>query len=136
MILSPRITSIFVSNVSISDSILFCWKKENCTSFCTFTNLFLSERNGRKTLTTVQGLPKEYSPKALLKAFKKEYGIYPLSPPFYSIRNSARLSCISSRQGMDLTPWLFWDNRSANLVLPLSSQLAMAPSFKIRTWGR
>ena len=31
------------------------------------------ERNGRKTLTTVQGLSKDFSPKALLKAFKKEY---------------------------------------------------------------
>jgi hypothetical protein len=35
-----------------------------------------AERNGRKTLTTVQGLSKEYSPKALLKAFKKEYGLF------------------------------------------------------------
>lgn len=33
------------------------------------------ERNGRKTLTTVQGLSKDYDPKALLKAFKKEYGM-------------------------------------------------------------
>lgn len=33
-----------------------------------------AERNGRKTLTTVQGLSKDYNPKALLKAFKKEYG--------------------------------------------------------------
>lgn len=37
-----------------------------------------TERNGRKTLTTVQGLSKDYSPKALLKAFKKEYGTAPL----------------------------------------------------------
>ncbi|PUU75664.1 translation initiation factor SUI1 [Tuber borchii] len=38
-----------------------------------YVHIRIQQRNGRKTLTTVQGLPKEYSPKALLKAFKKEY---------------------------------------------------------------
>ncbi|KIM62075.1 hypothetical protein SCLCIDRAFT_15919 [Scleroderma citrinum Foug A] len=33
----------------------------------------IQQRNGRKTLTTLQGLPKEYDPKKLLKAFKKEF---------------------------------------------------------------
>jgi translation initiation factor SUI1 len=30
-------------------------------------------KNGRKTLTTVQGLPKELDAKKLLKSFKKEF---------------------------------------------------------------
>ena len=33
----------------------------------------LQQRNGRKTLTTVQGLPDKYDPKKLLKAMKKEF---------------------------------------------------------------
>ena len=35
--------------------------------------LGLQQRNGRKTLTTVQGLPEKYDPKKLLKAMKKEF---------------------------------------------------------------
>lgn len=31
----------------------------------------IQQRNGRKTLTTVQGLDKAYDPKKILKAFKK-----------------------------------------------------------------
>lgn len=33
----------------------------------------IQQRNGRKTLTTVQGLPKELDPKKVLKVFKKEF---------------------------------------------------------------
>jgi len=33
----------------------------------------IQQRNGRKTLTTLQGLPREYDAKKLLKAFKKEF---------------------------------------------------------------
>ncbi|WP_220124497.1 translation initiation factor SUI1, partial [Xanthomonas oryzae] len=33
----------------------------------------IQQRNGRKTLTTVQGLPKEYDPKRILKVLKKEF---------------------------------------------------------------
>jgi translation initiation factor 1 len=33
----------------------------------------LQQRNGRKTLTTVQGLPDKFDPKKLLKAMKKEF---------------------------------------------------------------
>lgn len=33
----------------------------------------IQQRNGRKTLTTVQGIPKEIDPKRVLKAFKKEF---------------------------------------------------------------
>lgn len=46
------------------------------TFFYSLTSLLLKDiriqqRNGRKTLTTVQGLPSEYDQKKLLKAFKK-----------------------------------------------------------------
>jgi len=33
----------------------------------------IQQRNGRKTLTTLQGLGKEYDLKKILKAFKKEF---------------------------------------------------------------
>jgi translation initiation factor 1 len=33
----------------------------------------LQQRNGRKTITTVQGIPDKYDPKKLLKAMKKEF---------------------------------------------------------------
>ncbi|WFD39227.1 Eukaryotic translation initiation factor eIF-1 [Malassezia japonica] len=38
-----------------------------------YVHIRIQQRNGRKTLTTLQGLPKEYDPKKLLKAFKKEF---------------------------------------------------------------
>ncbi|KAG0176985.1 Eukaryotic translation initiation factor eIF-1 [Apophysomyces sp. BC1034] len=36
-------------------------------------DLRIQQRNGKKTLTTFQGLPKKYDHKKLLKAFKKEF---------------------------------------------------------------
>ncbi|KAJ0273491.1 Eukaryotic translation initiation factor eIF-1 [Colletotrichum noveboracense] len=33
----------------------------------------LSQRNGRKTLTTVQGLPKKFDQKKILKVIKKQF---------------------------------------------------------------
>ncbi|CEG73703.1 Eukaryotic translation initiation factor eIF-1 [Rhizopus azygosporus] len=36
-------------------------------------HLRVQQRNGRKTLTTLQGLPKEYDAKKILKSFKKEF---------------------------------------------------------------
>ena len=36
-------------------------------------DLRIQQRNGRKTLTTVQGLPKDIDQKKLLKAFKKDF---------------------------------------------------------------
>lgn len=33
----------------------------------------MQQRNGRKTVTTVQGLPDQYDPKKLLKAMKKKF---------------------------------------------------------------
>jgi len=36
-----------------------------------YIHIRIQQRNGRKTLTTLQGLPKQYDPKKLLKAFKE-----------------------------------------------------------------
>lgn len=38
-----------------------------------YVHIRIQQRNGRKTLTTLQGLPKECDQKRLLKAFKKEF---------------------------------------------------------------
>ncbi|KAG9009686.1 Eukaryotic translation initiation factor eIF-1 [Tulasnella sp. 427] len=38
-----------------------------------YLHIRIQQRNGRKSLTTLQGLGKEYDPKRLLKAFKKEF---------------------------------------------------------------
>jgi len=47
-------------------------------SFCSpllplFLDIRIQQRNGRKTLTTVQGLPQDFDQKRILKAFKKEF---------------------------------------------------------------
>lgn len=50
------------------------------------TNMYMStERNGRKTLTTVQGLPKKFDQKKILKVIKKKFGM--LSPTAYVHRH-------------------------------------------------
>ncbi|KAK6496338.1 Eukaryotic translation initiation factor eIF-1 [Arthrobotrys musiformis] len=38
-----------------------------------YIHIRIQQRNGRKTLTTVQGLPKEIDPKRVLKFAKKEF---------------------------------------------------------------
>ncbi|KAJ3350699.1 translation initiation factor SUI1 [Allomyces macrogynus ATCC 38327] len=38
-----------------------------------YIHIRIQQRNGRKTLTTVQGLPAEIDQKKLLKAFKKDF---------------------------------------------------------------
>ena len=40
----------------------------------TADNVPSTERNGRKTLTTVQGLPKKFDQKKILKVIKKKFG--------------------------------------------------------------
>jgi hypothetical protein len=48
-------------------------------------NMFL-ERNGRKTLTTVQGLPKKFDQKKILKVIKKKFGkLHNPSPPIWKL---------------------------------------------------
>jgi translation initiation factor SUI1 len=39
----------------------------------TLLDIRIQQRNGRKTLTTVQGIPDDIDQKRLLKAFKKEF---------------------------------------------------------------
>ncbi len=39
-----------------------------------------TERNGRKTLTTVQGLPKKFDQKKILKVIKKKFGMIVPAP--------------------------------------------------------
>ena len=38
-----------------------------------FIHIRIQQRNGRKTLTTVQGISEDYDKKKLVKAFKKEF---------------------------------------------------------------
>lgn len=40
------------------------------------TTCSTTERNGRKTLTTVQGLPKKFDQKKILKVIKKKFGMF------------------------------------------------------------
>ena len=60
---SPRTTSIFASSV------------RTITNKAEVGGLINNvERNGRKTLTTVQGLPKKFDQKKILKVIKKKFG--------------------------------------------------------------
>ncbi|KAF3941387.1 hypothetical protein ABW19_dt0205672 [Dactylella cylindrospora] len=38
-----------------------------------YVHIRIQQRNGRKTLTTVQGLPREFDPKRILKTLKKDF---------------------------------------------------------------
>lgn len=42
-------------------------------TYQSFLDIRLHQRNGRKTLTTVEGLPKDVDPKKVLKVFKKDF---------------------------------------------------------------
>ncbi|KAI9888780.1 MAG: Eukaryotic translation initiation factor eIF-1 [Vezdaea aestivalis] len=39
-----------------------------------YIHIRIQQRNGRKTLTTVQGLPKKFDQKKILKVIKKKFG--------------------------------------------------------------
>lgn len=43
------------------------------TELTNYIHIRIQQRNGRKTLTTVQGLPDEYDSKKILKVIKKEF---------------------------------------------------------------
>lgn len=47
-----------------------------------YIHIRIQQRNGRKTITTLQGVPTEYDPKKLLKAFKSEFA-FSLSSHFF-----------------------------------------------------
>ncbi|EZF70656.1 translation initiation factor SUI1 [Trichophyton soudanense CBS 452.61] len=40
-----------------------------------YIHIRIQQRNGRKTLTTVQGLPKKFDQKKILKVIKKKFGM-------------------------------------------------------------
>ncbi|KXN82582.1 Eukaryotic translation initiation factor eIF-1, partial [Leucoagaricus sp. SymC.cos] len=46
---------------------------EDVGSQADYIHIRIQQRNGRKTLTTLQGLSKNYDMKKLLKTFKKEF---------------------------------------------------------------
>jgi len=46
---------------------------ENNQQQASYIHIRIQQRNGRKTLTTVQGLPKSYDPKRILKDLKKDF---------------------------------------------------------------
>jgi translation initiation factor SUI1 len=71
-----------------------------------YIHIRIQQRNGRKTLTTVQGLPKKFDQKKILKVIKKKFGTYGHSP------------------------------RQKSTVLTSASQLAMAQSSLIVKWAR
>lgn len=53
----------------------------------------ISERNGRKTLTTVQGLPKKFDQKKILKVIKKKFGACSLPAKNGSSTNFSVVAC-------------------------------------------
>ncbi|ORZ04351.1 translation initiation factor SUI1 [Absidia repens] len=48
-------------------------EEESSPKTTNYLHLRIQQRNGRKTLTTLQGLPKDYDAKKILKVFKKEF---------------------------------------------------------------
>ena len=63
---SHRITSTSVSSVSSV-------RRKHSSPHHTPSLTHPTERNGRKTLTTVQGLPKKFDQKKILKVIKKKF---------------------------------------------------------------
>jgi translation initiation factor SUI1 len=77
--LVSRTTSIFAFSVRISFSSIFAFRAPPLallsSNLCDNARLThpATERNGRKTLTTVQGLPKKFDQKKILKVIKKKF---------------------------------------------------------------
>jgi translation initiation factor 1 len=46
-----------------------------------YIHIRIQQRNGRKTLTTVQGLPKKFDQKKILKVIKKKFGKWSTPQP-------------------------------------------------------
>lgn len=83
----------------------FC--RPSILSYDSLLMLCDTERNGRKTLTTVQGLPKKFDQKKILKVIKKKFGMSFTYLP---------ISVVVHLTNLD--------------------QLAMAPSLTTRRWER
>lgn len=75
----PQNIFIFVFNVRPRFSAIHIYRRylgiaeKVCISVADYF-FFTTERNGRKTLTTVQGLPKKFDQKKILKVIKKKFG--------------------------------------------------------------
>ncbi|KAI8374213.1 uncharacterized protein BYT42DRAFT_575472 [Radiomyces spectabilis] len=48
-------------------------EEESSPKATNYIHLRIQQRNGRKTVTTLQGLPKQFDAKKILKVFKKEF---------------------------------------------------------------
>ncbi|KAI9703272.1 MAG: Eukaryotic translation initiation factor eIF-1 [Candelina mexicana] len=73
---SPKITSTFgfsVSGTSTSSLSRFQYTLDRYLHDRYNADALFLERNGRKTLTTVQGLPKKFDQKKILKVIKKKF---------------------------------------------------------------
>lgn len=55
-----------------TDSLTHCTASPRLAS-ADYIHIRIQQRNGRKTITTLSGVPTEYDPKKLLKAFKSTY---------------------------------------------------------------
>ncbi|KAK9679365.1 Eukaryotic translation initiation factor eIF-1 [Basidiobolus ranarum] len=62
-----------IENLKAYDPFADIGDEENTTSSTSYIHIRIQQRNGRKTLTTIQGLPAELDQKRMLKAFKKDF---------------------------------------------------------------
>ncbi|KAK9759683.1 Eukaryotic translation initiation factor eIF-1 [Basidiobolus ranarum] len=61
-----------IENLKAYDPFADIGDEENATP-TGYIHIRIQQRNGRKTLTTIQGLPAELDQKRMLKAFKKDF---------------------------------------------------------------
>ncbi|ORX87347.1 translation initiation factor SU [Basidiobolus meristosporus CBS 931.73] len=61
-----------IENLKAYDPFADIGDEEN-TAPTGYIHIRIQQRNGRKTLTTIQGLPAELDQKRMLKAFKKDF---------------------------------------------------------------
>lgn len=74
--LGNRLMTDIVSNVLPTggfDAFADAAQQEEDTSGVDYVHIRIQQRNGKKSLTTVQGLKKSYDYKKVLKALKKEF---------------------------------------------------------------
>ena len=71
MLIPARLNSLKTTSTSASNVSHLLHPQPNPPSLA--DNVLYTERNGRKTLTTVQGLPKKFDQKKILKVIKKKF---------------------------------------------------------------
>jgi len=62
-----------IQNLQAFDPFSDASKADQASSQDKTVHIRIQQRNGRKTLTTVQGISEDYDKKKLVKAFKKEF---------------------------------------------------------------